>query len=189
MTGVVAESLAAAGVDQDALVPVDMLDLRRIQPAVRAVAGLTRYAVSGLRADGSPGADTTLRVTDRRGVATQIPSRADRGAPLTGTKRQVVADRRLFLGVGRGDGRRIAILPTLGADRHVTGLVLLHLDFHANLPREAKAALCGPKLERLRDVVAEANRTYDASLLDRVTPEQIVVEDADDLATRVLATA
>ncbi|MCG3135853.1 MAG: hypothetical protein HMLKMBBP_03625 [Planctomycetes bacterium] len=189
MTGAVADALAAAGVDQDALVPVDMLDLRRIQPAIRAVAGLTRYSVAALRADGAPGPDTTVRVTDRRGVAAQIPSRADRGAPLSGTKRQVVADRRLFLGVGRGDGRRIAILPTLGADRHVTGLVLLHLDFHANLAREAKAALLGAKLERLRDVVAESNRTFDPSLLDKVTPEQIVVEDADDLATRVLATS
>ncbi len=184
--GVIADSLIAAGIEQDALAPVDLLDIRRIQPAVRAVAGLTRYAISGLRGDGSPADGTTLRVTDRRGVAASMRSRAEYGAPLTGTKRQVVSDRRLFLGVGRGDSRRIAILPMLGADRHVTGLVLLHLEFHADLPRAAKQELLGPKLERLRDLVAEANRQFDPAMLDRITPEQIVVEDARELAERLL---
>ena len=146
-TRVLHEAIAAGG-SQDALVPVDLLDLRRIQPAVREVAGLTRYEVASLRADGTPDDATTVRVADRLGVAANLRSRAEGGAPLTGTKRQVVADRRLFLGVGRGDGRRIAILPMLGSDRHVTGLVLLPIEFHAALPRDPKLEMLAPKLGR-----------------------------------------
>lgn len=187
MRGLVADALAVAGVDQDALAPVDLLEIRRIQPAVREVAGLTRYVVAGLRADGSPGHETTLRVVDRRGVAASMKSRAEQGAPLAGTKRQVVSDRRLFLGVGRGDGHRIAILPMLGADRMVSGLVLLHLAFLPDLSRAAKSELLGAKLDRLRDLVTETNRTFDLAMLDRLTPEQIVVEDASDLAERIVA--
>lgn len=186
MRGVVADALAEAGIDQESLVPVDLLDLRRIQPAVRAVAGLTRYEIAGLRGDGSPDERTTVRVVDRRGVAATLRSRALAGAPLTGTKRQVAADRRIFLGVGRGDGRRIAILPMLGPERHVSGLVLLHLEFQTEVTRAEKLEMLAPKLERFRAVVTEANRPFEPSLVDRLTPEQIVLDDADDLAERVL---
>jgi glucosamine--fructose-6-phosphate aminotransferase (isomerizing) len=189
MTGVVADELNASGVVQESLSPVDVVDLSRVQPAIAAVEGLTRYSVTGLRADGTLSADTQVRVVDRRGVAAGMKSRAENGAPLAGTKRQVVAARRLFLGVGGGDGRRIAILPLLGGDRHVAGLVLLHLRFKDDLSRDEKARVLGAKLDRLRDLVAESNRKFDASTLDALTPEQLVLEDADDLAKRVVAAA
>jgi hypothetical protein len=111
----------------------------------------------------------------------------DQCGPPTGKKRQGVAARRQFLGVGGGDGRRIAILPLLGGDRHVAGLALLHLRFADSLPRDEKARVLGPKFDRLRDLVAESNRAFEPSMLDRLTPEQVVLEDADDLARRVLA--
>ena len=184
--GVVATELAQAGIRQEAFLPVDLLEIARIQPAVREVEGLTRYQVADLRGDGSPGPETTVKVVERRGVASLMRSRAESGAPLTGTKRQVVANRRLYLGVGRGDGRRIAILPMLGSDRHVIGLVLVHLRFVEHLPRDAKERVLGAKFDRVRDLVAEANRPFDPALLDQLTPEQVVIEDADDLAERLL---
>jgi glucosamine--fructose-6-phosphate aminotransferase (isomerizing) len=187
LTGVVADELNASGVVQESLSPVDVVDLTRVQPAIASVEGLTRYSVTGLRTDGTPAPETQVRVVERRGVAASMKSRAEQGAPLAGTKRQVVAARRLFLGVGGGDGRRIAILPLLGGDRHVAGLVLLHLKFKDALARDEKARVLGAKLDRLRDLVAESNRKFDASMLDVLTPEQIVLEDADDLAKRVAA--
>jgi hypothetical protein len=99
----------------------------------------------------------------------------------------VVASRRLFLGVGAGDGNRLAILPLLGGDRHVAGLALLHLRFKETLSREEKARVLGAKLDRLKDLVAESNRKFEPAMLDGLTPEQVVLEDADDLAKRVLA--
>jgi glucosamine--fructose-6-phosphate aminotransferase (isomerizing) len=187
LTGPVADELNASGVVQESLLPVDLIDLARVQPAIASVAGLTRYSVSGLRPDGTIAPETTIRVVDRRGVAAGMRSRAEGGGPLVGTKRQVVASRRLFMGVGGGDGKRIAILPLLGGDRHVAGLVLLHLAFKETLPREEKARVLGAKLDRLRDLVAESNRKFDAAMLDRLTPSEVVLEDADDLAKRVLA--
>ncbi len=187
LTGVVADELNASGVAQESLSPVDVVDLTRVQPAIAAVEGLTRYSVTGLRPDGAPAAETQIRVVDRRGVAKSMRSRAENGAPLAGTKRQVVSARRLFLGVGGGDGCRIAILPLLGGDRHVAGLVLLHLRFRDALSRDEKARVLGAKLDRLRDVVAESDRKFDPSMLDVLTPEAIVLEDADDLAKRTLA--
>jgi glucosamine--fructose-6-phosphate aminotransferase (isomerizing) len=187
LTGPVADSLTASGVVQESLLPVDLLEIARVQPAIAAVDGLTRYSVTELRADGTIAPETQIRVVERRGVAAGMRSRVDGGGPLTGTKRQVVAARRLFLGIGGGDNRRIAILPVLGGDRHVAGLVLLHLRFAAALPRDEKLRVLGPKTDRIRDLVAEANRAFDPSMVDALTPEQAALEDADDLARRVLA--
>jgi glucosamine--fructose-6-phosphate aminotransferase (isomerizing) len=187
LSGPVADALNSSGVVQESLLPVDLLDIARVQPAIAAVEGLTRYSISGLKPDGTLAPDTQIRVVERRGVAAGMKSRVDQGGPLTGTKRQVVLARRQFLGVGGGDNRRIAILPLLGGDRHVAGLALLHLRFAESLPREEKMRVLGPKLERLRDLVAESNRAFDPAMLDRLTPEQVVLEDADDLARRVLA--
>jgi glucosamine--fructose-6-phosphate aminotransferase (isomerizing) len=187
LTGAIADALNASGVVQESLLPVDMLDLARVQPAIAAVEGLTRYSISGLRSDGTLAPETQIRVVERRGVAAGMKSRVDQGGPLTGTKRQVVVARRQFLGVGGGDNRRIAILPLLGGDRHVAGLALLHLRFADALPRDEKMRVLGAKLDRLRDLVAESNRSFDPAMLDRLTPEQVVLEEADDLARRVLA--
>jgi glucosamine--fructose-6-phosphate aminotransferase (isomerizing) len=187
LTGPVADALSSSGVVQESLLPVDLLDLSRVQPAIAAVEGLTRYSISGLRPDGTIAPETQIRVVERRGTAAAMRSRVDAGGPLAGTKRQVVAARRFFLGVGGGDSRRIAILPLLGGDRHVAGLALVHLKFADTLPRDEKLRVLGPKLDRLRDLVAESNRAFDPAMLDALTPEQIVLEDADDLARRVLA--
>jgi glucosamine--fructose-6-phosphate aminotransferase (isomerizing) len=189
LTGPVADALNSSGVVQESLLPVDLLELARVQPAISAVDGLTRYSITGLRPDGSIAPETQIRVVERRGVASGMRSRVDGGGPLTGTKRQVVGARRLYLGVGGGDNRRIAILPLLGGDRHVDGLALLHLRFAAALPRDEKLRVLGPKSDRIRDIVTESNRAFDPSMLDALTPEQVVMEDADDLARRVLAPA
>ena len=189
LTGAVADALNSSGVVQESLLPVDLIDLARLQPAIAAVEGLTRYSITGLRPDGAIGDATQIRVVERLGTAAGFASRVEKGGPLTGTKRQVVASRRLFLGVGGGDGRRIAILPLLGGDRHVAGLALLHLKFVPALPLDEKARVLGGKLDRLRDLVTESNRTFEPALLEKLTPEQIVLEDADDLARRAVAAA
>lgn len=183
--GALGDALRDAGVDAAALAPVDQFALRRLQPAIQAVAGATTYAVGGLRADGSPGESTTLRVTAKSGVAAGMASRADQGTRLAGTKREVVHDRRLYAGRGLGDGRSLLIVPVLGADRHVDELLLLHVKYVEELGRDAKERLLGNRLERLRDRLEEAGRRYEPALLDQLTPEQCAVEDADDLANHL----
>ncbi len=184
---VVGGPLSEASVDLESVAPIDRVLLRRLAPALAEVEGFTRYAVSELRSDGSPGSAAQIRVTARGGVALGLSSRVEAGGPLAGTKRQVVVDRHAFLGVGRGDGRRIAIMPVLGRDRHVSGLVLLHLRFVEDMPIDGKLRLLGHELDRLRDLVAEGNRTFRPDMLAPIAPEQLVLEDAEDLAEILLA--
>jgi hypothetical protein len=151
------------------------------------VEGVTHYEIDGLRADGSPGVGTRIRVAARHGVAETLGSRVLDWGPLVGTKRQVAARRLLTVTVGRGDGRRIAILPLFDSARKLTGLLLLHLAFAAALGSLEKERVLGGRLQRLKDLVAEANRAYSSDMLDGLSPEEIVLEHVDELAERVLA--
>ncbi len=181
-----AAALQEAGIAAGDLAPVDILELHRIGRAVSAVAGLTRYDVKGLRSDGYPGNDARIQVGDRFGVARGLASRLTEWGPLVGTKRHVAAERRLFVGVGHRDGRRIAILPLVSASPGVTGLALLHLEFVTELGRAEKTRLLGARLDDVRDIVAEADREFDASMLDALSPEELVLDTARDLAGRIL---
>ncbi len=182
-----ARALRDAGAPRDALAPVDVLELARIAPAVAAIEGLSLYEVRDLRPDGTPGPDTRIRITSRHGVASRLRSRLEDWGALAGTKRHVAAERRLFVGVGRGDGSRILIVPLLADGPGVRGLALLHVTFAKDLARDAKERLLGPRLDVLRDALAEANRTFDAAQLDALAPEALVLESPEDLAERLLA--
>ncbi len=182
---VFARALREAGIAIDALAAVDQLELHRLGPAVAAVEGLTSYELAGLRADGTPGADSRIRLASRFGVAASLTSRLEEWGPLVGTKRHVTSERRLQVGVGRGDGRRIAIMPLLGGPRP-NGLVLLHLRFAETLPAAEKARVLGARIAELRDIVTEADRAFDVTMLDALTPEQLVLEAPRQLAERIL---
>ncbi len=184
---VFAQALRDAGLSQESLAPVDQLELHRIGPAVAAVEGVACYDVSGLRPDGTPDERSRIKIGTRRGIAEKLATRLEAWGPLVGTKRHVVAARRLHVGVGRGDGRQIAILPLLGDGAGLRGLLLLHLAFADTLPRDAKERLLGARWDSLRDLVAEANRTLEPSMLDPLTPEQLVLETPERLAERLLA--
>ena len=184
---VVSRALREASVAVDTLSAVDQLELHRLGPAVAAIEGLTIYELDGLRADGTPGPATRIRLSSRHGIAANLSSRLEDWGPLVGTKRHVTSERRLEVGVGRGDGRRIAILPLLGAGVGPRGLALLHLRFADALSVADKERVLGARLRELRDLVAEANRTFDAGMLDALTPEQIVLETPLQLAERILA--
>ncbi len=184
---VIATALQAAGVDVDRVAPIDVLELHRVGPALAAVAGVTAYEIDGLRADGTPDDNTRIRVASRTGIAAGMSSRALDWTALIGTKRHVVASRRLHIGVGMGDGRRIAIVPLRGGTAGVNGLALLHLEFVVTLPVSDKKRVLGARLADLRDLIAEANRSFTPDLLEHLSPEQVVLETPEDLAGRLLS--
>ena len=187
LPAVLAAAFREAAVSPDTLAQVDQMDLRRIAPAIAAVEGVSLYEVDGLRPDGTPAPDSRIRIRARHGVAAGLASRLESWGALVGTKRHVVADRRLHVGIGGGDGRRIAIVPLSGSGPGVRGLALLHLRFAATLSRSEKERVLGTRLDALRDAVTEANRPFEPAMLDALTPEQIVLEPPERLAQHVLA--
>jgi glucosamine--fructose-6-phosphate aminotransferase (isomerizing) len=153
------QEVLAAGVSRDRLSYRSLRTLSALDPAVARVVGSTRYLVEGDR----------ITVIDKRGVAAGIPSRADRGAPLQGTKNRA-ARQRLVTAVRGGDGRTIIHVPETKGDE-TTGITLLHVEYHDRLPVEvASDVLDGyqNRLAAIRDAVTEIEPTFREAVLGEV---------------------
>jgi glucosamine--fructose-6-phosphate aminotransferase (isomerizing) len=85
--------------------------------------GATLYELRQLTPLGQPTYDTTMKVLQQTGASGAITSRYRDGKPLLGTKRQVVTNKKMYLGFGRKDHRRILILPFTG--ENTSGKLLL----------------------------------------------------------------
>ena len=84
--------------------------------AIERVIGYTLY-----RIEGDPDGDATVRITDRGGIARDIPSRTDRDPRLRGTKHRVAVEREVLVTRGH-DGRTLVMVPEVkGAE--VTGIL------------------------------------------------------------------
>jgi hypothetical protein len=180
------DALGDIGVEMAAITLADRALLANLQHAVSGVAGMTRYVIEGLAPDGTPGADTRIRVTEQTGTAAAIPSRAERGAPLIGTKRTVVYDRRAFVGVGGRDARPIAIIPLVDHRFKVNAVALLHLEFREEMSREEKLKALGDRYNDVVNGVTEADVDWTDERLDRLAPTEIVLLTPGELASRII---
>ena len=189
--GAIGEELAAAGVETTDVSPRDLVALRALVPVIEAVGGSTRYAVSGLDALGQPTDGSRIVVEIKRGVAAKMRSRADAGARLTGRKRLVVRDRRLFLGAGGADGRPIVIVPLV--DRGVPkGILLLHVSVREKAGRAAllpALMALGTRYDDLRQAVAERDIAWDDRLLEELGAREVLLDPVEALADRLAAGA
>jgi glucosamine--fructose-6-phosphate aminotransferase (isomerizing) len=184
------DALAEAGVAFDDAPEAAVAALRAVQPAVARVEGWARYRVEGLAGDGAPTEASRLVIEKRGGISSKLPSRAEGGAPLKGTKRGVVGSRRPFVGIGAKDGRSLVILPLLDARLHCTSLALLHVEFLGSLPVPEKAALLGHRrLEEVVNGVAEADVTWTDSLLGPVSPKHLACLSAERIVEEIVARA
>jgi glucosamine--fructose-6-phosphate aminotransferase (isomerizing) len=145
------------------------------------VAGYTRYVVDGDAADGA----AMVQVVDKGGIARDIPSRADQGADLRGTKRRAATERQVTVARGR-DGRTLVIVPEV-KDNETTGLTLLHTSFRDRLPATVmRQVLEGYKgrYGALKDAVTETEPTFRDDVLADVDAFDLLVEPVVILAGR-----
>ncbi len=181
------QAVRSAGATSERLLYRDRLALRVLGPLVQAVQGSTRYRVFGLDPLGRPGPAATIFTERQTGIAEQIPSRSRVPGPLKGTKRRVVTRRRLWLGVGKRDGRDLVILPLV--DKGVIdGLLLLHVRFAEDAPLADKIdalRTIGNRYEELTFAVTEWDNDWDDALLAKFPPRELLVLPVEELARRI----
>lgn len=172
------------GVDPDALSYSTLVTLAAQSRVVREVSGATRYAVSSTTDDPTP----VIRVRNKTGIATTLPSRADRGAALTGTKRLAVDARHVRLERGRRDGRVVLLIPEMSGQR-VSGLSLLHLrllDRAAASDLAASLEHTGTRLAELQAAVTELDQPFDVDELAELPVETVLLAPVDQVAAALL---
>jgi glucosamine--fructose-6-phosphate aminotransferase (isomerizing) len=178
--GLVREVLAA-GVARDRLAYGAMRALAALDPSIERVAGYTVYRVEGdVRGD-----DALVHITDRGGIARDIPSRTDRDPRLRGTKHRVAVEREVLVTRGH-DGRTLVMVPELkGAE--VTGIALMHVRFHDRLPADVMRTVLQGYRDRysaLRDLVTETEPTFRDDLLGEIDVADLLIESIQVLARR-----
>jgi glucosamine--fructose-6-phosphate aminotransferase (isomerizing) len=170
-----------AGAPRDRLSYRALRTLAALDPAVAAITGYTRYNIEGDLRDGT----ATVQVVDKGGIARDIPSRADTGTDLRGTKRRVASEREVTVARGR-DGRTLVIVPEV-KDNQATGLTLLHATFHDRLPAAAMRSVMEGYRGRyaaLKDAVTETEPTFRDDLLADVPVFDLLAEPVLRLAER-----
>jgi glucosamine--fructose-6-phosphate aminotransferase (isomerizing) len=172
-----------AGAGRDRLHYAILKSLADLDPAVAEIRGFTRYAVEGLDLGDDDG---TITVVDKGGIASDIPSRTDRDPRLRGTKHQVALERRVFVNVGRSDGRTTVLVPEMKGQQ-TTGITLLHVRLAESISAgSARAALQGyrGRYAALRDAVMETEPSFRDDLLADVPVLELLTAPIQSLADR-----
>ena len=153
-----------------------------LDPAVARVTGFTRYRIEGEAGDEA----AKLAVLAKGGISERLVSRAEQDHRLRGTKQLVAIERQVLVARGRSDGRTVLLVPEV-AGGHVTGLTLLHVDFHERLPAaRARTVLEGyrSRLAALRSAVTETEPAFDEALLGELPVASLVTDPVEALADR-----
>jgi glucosamine--fructose-6-phosphate aminotransferase (isomerizing) len=180
LQGSLVREVLATGVARDRLSYGTLRALAALDAAVDRVTGYTHYAI-----EGDVAREAQVRITDRGGIARDIPTRTERDPRLRGTKHRVAVEREILVTRGH-DGRSLVIVPeTKGPD--VTGIALLHVRFHDVLPPDVvRGVLQGyrDRYSALRDIVTETEPTFRDDLLGEIGVESLLIDSIQALALR-----
>jgi len=170
------QSALEAGAGRDVLSYRTLKILADLDPAIAEVRGFTRYGIDL--------ADSTVTIIDRGGISHELTSRVDGVGALVGTKHRVATEREVLVGTGRSDNRTLIFVPEVKGGE-TTGLTLLHVKFHETIDADAmRGVLQGydRRYDRLVDTVTETEGEFDASLLGKISVEQLLIGPVSDTA-------
>jgi glucosamine--fructose-6-phosphate aminotransferase (isomerizing) len=169
----------AAGASVQRLSYRGLRTLARLDEAVLALDGFTRY-----RIEGDVTAAATIEIVARGGIAEELSSRTESDNRLLGAKHRAAQEREVTVAVGARDGRSLILVPETEAGA-VAGITLLHVQFHESLSAaDTRRVLEGyrDRYAALVDAVTETEATFSDERL-----EQIPLLDLLTLPVRVLA--
>ena len=185
LKGVLFDSLNSQGFTTENLSQKDILAIKRIQPAISSVKGFALYSITGLDIDGMPTDSSNLKLEKKGGVAVNLKSRADTGAPLMGTKRAIIKNREIYAGSGKSDSASIVIISILGPSLIPETLVLFHVDFDNELDIEKKKRILGEKLGDIRNILNEENIAWQDDFI-RVLPVKLLLGESPEVIADII---
>jgi len=174
------KEVLAAGIARDRVTYTTLRELAALDPSIERVTGYTLY-----RIEGDVRGEAMVRITDRGGIARDLPSRTDRDPRLRGTKHRVAVEREVLVTRGH-DGRTLVIVPEVKGSE-VTGIALLHVRFHDRLAADTMRSVLQGYRDRysaLRDIVTETEPTFRDDLLGGISVESLLIDSIQALAGR-----
>lgn len=181
--GPLLRALEDVGVVADHVSDQDAAALAALEPVIQRVVGAVSYRLEGLDPLGAPTDQSRIRVVQKRGIAASMPSRADAGAPLAGTKRMIVRAPRVWVGHGQRDGLPLVACPVYDKGV-VAGLGLLHVTFKAaaSVRERVRALRAAGRYEDLKCAVTEHDVAWSDALLEAVPVAVLLTAPIEALA-------
>jgi glucosamine--fructose-6-phosphate aminotransferase (isomerizing) len=184
----VVAAMRDVGVDLHRLTLPVLRVVRAQARVIKHVTGVTYYRVAST---GEAGEAATIRVVRKTGSATGLPSRADHGSPLMGSKRRVAELRTARLLRGRADGRVVLVVPEQDGNR-LSHLCVVHVELQERCePRDLVAAMdsVGDRMAEIIAAVTETVPSFEPARLREFPAEDVLLAPVEWLAERLAASS
>lgn len=172
LEGILFDTLVEYNISTPQLINRNIIVLKNLQEIVADIQGAILYRIDGLNVLGEPTEETTIEIIRKDGVLKPIPSRVETDNLLKGSKRIIVREGNVYIGIGRKDDRSIIVIPIISTSPDMPNIIenilLLTISFKENVPLAVKIKALGGKYERIKNIVQENSVKWDDQHLELV---------------------
>jgi len=172
LEGILFDSLAEYNISTSQLINRNIIVLKNLQKIVEGIEGAILYRIDGLNVLGEPTEKTSIEIIRKDGVLKPIPSRVETDHLLKGTKRIIVQEGNVYIGIGRKDDRSIIVIPIISTSPDMPNIIenilLLNISFKENVPLSVKIKALGGKYEKIKNIVQENSVKWNDGYLELV---------------------
>ncbi len=182
LRGVIGETFQEMQLDPSQLLWRNLSYLISAEPLLAEISGATLYSVTHLDDNSQPTPHSKIYKEFAIGEAAHIPSRTDTDKVLRGSKWLVLKENTVQFGMGRTDGRKIAIIPIRGERPKEARILLLHLKFNQKSSLQTRLQWLQSRshlYDQFRAAVTEFNITWSDQLLLQA-PVETLFDDSPD---------
>jgi len=189
--GILFEALAAHNFKTSQLINRNILVLKNLQQIIFDIKGAIRYRIGKLNLLGEPTDETTIEVLKKEGVLLPIPSRVETDTKLKGTKKIIVRQGNVYIGIGRKDDRSIIVIPIISTSPDMINMIeyllLLNVGFKENIPLSTKIKALGGKYEHIKNIVQENSTRWDDRHLELVETDKLFGSSAEKIGEFIVS--
>jgi glucosamine--fructose-6-phosphate aminotransferase (isomerizing) len=189
--GILFDTLNEFGIGISQVTTSNIVVMKNLQGVVGGINGAIFYTIDGVNLLGEPTDDTTIHIVKKTGVLAPIPSRVETDFTLKGTKRIIVRQGNVYIGKGRKDNRSILVIPVISTSPEkpniIENLLLLNIDFKADVPLAVKTKALGGKYEHIKNIVQENSVPWEDSYLDLAPMEDLFGLSAEKVGEMIQA--
>jgi len=189
--GILFDALASYNISVAQLINRNIMVLKNVQEIVADINGAIFYKIGALNLLGEPTDETTIEIIKKAGVLEPIPSRVETDNGLKGTKRIIVREGNVYIGIGRKDDRSIIVIPVISTSPDTPNMIeyilLLTISFKENVPLDIKIKALGGKYERIKNIVHENSVVWDDQQLELVEMKQLFGISAEKIGEYIVS--
>ena len=187
--GILFDQISEHNFNVSQLTPANVIVLKNLQEVISRVNGSILYKINNLNLLGELTDKTTIEVAEKSGKLAFIPSRAETDNTLKGTKRIIIGQGSVYIGMGRKDERSILIVPIISnggtKPKSIRHLLLLNISLKEYVSLPVKRKALGGKYEHIKNLVQENSIAWKDEYLDWVEMKELFGRSAEKIAENI----